>query len=97
FHVTGVQTCALPILRGDDGHSAKALIRMEKNLIRERNISELFILHSDIQNILRALIRYEKEGPKNKRNVETIEFVRNKIAEGKRSEERRVGKECRER
>src|SRR5690606_40938077 len=81
FHVTGVQTCALPISE----HLINALIATE---------DARFFEHEGIdkRSMVRVLIKTLLLGDRNAGGGSTIT---QQLA--KRSEERRVGKECRSR
>src|SRR5690606_39425982 len=85
FHVTGVQTCALPILR--------PIVR----LVRQYN-STLHIIHVGTERDLD--INQQKNLEKYRNNLSEYDtefhFIPKKANISKtRSEERRVGKECR--
>src|SRR5207253_3701030 len=87
-HVTGVQTCALPILKATEQYGADVLRLMVASMdyaddirISERGIKEMSESYRKIRNTFRYILG----------NLE--DYVRF----DPRSEERRVGKECRSR
>src|SRR5690606_40353919 len=90
FHVTGVQTCALPIFESTD-------------LILENKIPELLIQFNttlakgfDGQHYIAGLASHFRDLLVSK-TPETIELLEvGEQTKEKRSEERRVGKECRD-
>src|SRR5690606_39748838 len=84
FHVTGVQTCALPIY--------KAVNRLYLRFLKEFQLNRFpgplpFRVSAEALNKLDRAVRSIKI--KNPRAARMLELV------NKRSEERRVGKECR--
>src|SRR5690606_41083607 len=82
FHVTGVQTCALPIY----ALSQKLqVIGVDPNLLQASNISKSVALRSPINGFV------------SKVNVSMGKYVAPTDVLFERSEERRVGKECRSR
>src|SRR5690606_40443227 len=91
FHVTGVQTCALPILgvRGPGG-----AVSLERRLLTEDDRELLRRMARSDQSAMDAFYRaYEGR---------VYRFIRSKLNDSfeagdvlNRSEERRVGKECR--
>src|SRR5207302_5950907 len=93
FHVTGVQTCALPILFRDYLRDWPKTVR-KKNaavLLATQNLSDIF--NSKIRDVVlescptKILLPNAEAG-----NPASREFYH---SIGLRSEERRVGKECR--
>src|SRR5690606_39601936 len=87
FHVTGVQTCALPISNPD----SPLLSLAQKEFEHASNLANASPLPDQALVYVYA-IRGEKTPP------EVWERFQNKLTERRaRSEERRVGKECRSR
>src|SRR5699024_11415214 len=93
-NVTGVQTCALPILApnlkagGEILFNGSNLLEMSSkklNAIRGKQIAYIF---QDYQNSFTPFMTIGKHFD---------EYQRNHLQLSKRSEERRVGKECRHR
>src|SRR5207302_7661368 len=91
FHVTGVQTCALPILeavQGKFGHSASPLLLEGKLIVHYRDMVALDI--DTGKEAWRVSLRSSFASPvPTKLGKEAVVISR--------SEERRVGKECRRR
>src|SRR5690606_40293117 len=85
FHVTGVQTCALPILLYVLG---TAVIKLPSE-DRDRIFAAMFLILGSI--LFWAL--FEQAG--SSLNLFTDRHVNRSIFGWERSEERRVGKECR--
>src|SRR5690606_40927651 len=87
FHVTGVQTCALPILAGWEAISR-----------RHQDQAVLFEL-ADEEDDLQVMEEVGRELAGLEKEVESLELASllNGEYDSHRSEERRVGKECRER
>src|SRR3712207_9393955 len=77
--VTGVQTCALPILLAERGHTARGLIR---------NPEHAADVEADGGVPVVCDLEHEDVGP-HVRGADAVVFAR--------SEQRRVGKECRSR
>src|SRR5690606_40632847 len=84
FHVTGVQTCALPISIKAETKQHFAEANPETYAEQERAIDE--VLYNIVKEEVRRLITEEKIRPDG-RALNEIRPLR--------SEERRVGKECR--
>src|SRR5690606_39534340 len=84
FHVTGVQTCALPIFLGNPQKIREKM----KELNLTNNKIQIFDPETDT---LRHSFASEFFKMRGRKGVSSIE------AERLRSEERRVGKECRSR
>src|SRR5690606_39615522 len=82
FHVTGVQTCALPI---SAGHTAAAIDEMAVDLARTTNASV-----SEVGDVATALLAYTSITGESFRRVLQLS---QDLAEA-RSEERRVGSVC---
>src|SRR5690606_40721291 len=80
FHVTGVQTCALPIYRHKVDAPSGTALRMGE------------VVAQAVGRDLKDCAIYGREGVTGERDPSTIGF-----ATVRRSEERRVGKECRSR
>src|SRR5690606_40177731 len=86
FHVTGVQTCALPIFK--ETHSNVVRIRLAR--------------HGSKKNPHYRIVVADQRSPRDGRFIEQIgrynpQTDPSEIAVNARSEERRVGKECRSR
>src|SRR5690606_40059745 len=97
FHVTGVQTCALPILAGLDGEAKQSIgeakLDAKTALVlgaEGRGLRRLTAEHCDYLVKLPMSERMESLNVSNAAAVALYELYR-------RSEERRVGKECRSR
>src|SRR5439155_1785751 len=93
-HVTGVQTCALPIYIRDrlsrpiDDH------QLRKPEGTARLVGELPILR-DREDSLRRQVRSHVLGDEEWFSFQAEPFGVERLREQRRSEERRVGKECR--
>src|SRR5690606_40182972 len=96
FHVTGVQTCALPILRGTDllqellrrgGHYPQGQSRCQR-------VRPYILTHPDASTHSLVLGSRSVSGRVALHQARRVTGFK---AEGLRSEERRVGKECRSR
>src|SRR5690606_39437391 len=95
FHVTGVQTCALPIYLAynEDGHIGALAVKAPSKKFRD---AEAYLAHIQSPKAERVYITSE--------HLEVL-FLRSNPSEDTgsrvwaqtRSEERRVGKECRDR
>src|SRR5690606_40935884 len=90
FHVTGVQTCALPILNQRTESSEQYFIEQEEHQTNIRDLSEAMAQLSNKQREIIYLRFYTLLGYDEIANIMSID---KKAAY--RSEERRVGKECR--
>src|SRR5690606_39972084 len=76
FHVTGVQTCALPILYDENGNPIQDVLTLDQSNIQ----NEKYNIQSEVAPpIFQFALRFELTD----KGLKT------------RSEERRVGKECR--
>src|SRR5690606_39596571 len=82
FHVTGVQTCALPIFMAGTGGGADQIARLLQGLIEQKELSP------------RPFVPINKPGGS---GAEALRYVQDKAGDDHtvlvRSEERRVGKE----
>src|SRR5207302_6292410 len=90
FHVTGVQTCALPIY-----HPCGSISRLRFSTLRRaqaQRLAEHQVLPAKVAAIERAGRRAEPALLGLQREV-----MRRLAGQDERSEERRVGKECRKR
>src|SRR5205807_6283508 len=88
YKVTGVQTCALPIYQ-------EQIIRQEVSTTDSSVWDSLF---EDLCNFsIRVKELYESDDPVIKRVVVEIIGLNFQVKDRRRSEERRVGKECRSR
>src|SRR5690606_41187198 len=85
FHVTGVQTCALPILK-DKAMVARTLARLRKDVLQIGRVLGLFELPPNVY------LERRRERAAAQRGI-SREAVEKLIADRARSEERRVGKE----
>src|SRR5690606_39361259 len=88
FHVTGVQTCALPILEETRRAAAAELaearrLREESQRLRE----ELVAARAELEARRQAVLEKARE--------EARRLLHAARREAERAEERRVGKECR--
>src|SRR5690606_40257307 len=96
FHVTGVQTCALPIW--ESNAAIEKDIAKLNSLDKLRNISKFIIdemnnsSDDDIYYFLRDLKDFQS-----RITIHSFDFNKIKDNQRFRSEERRVGKECRTR
>src|SRR5205823_7459076 len=84
--VTGVQTCALPIFKGGT-----------LGLIRSRTIGTTFSKGEGITCVLSFCLYTESKSLACCARTPLFRFLRHSILNESRSEERRVGKECRTR
>src|SRR5690606_40823084 len=82
FHVTGVQTCALPISADAPGHHVQWTIGAMPVLVADENM-----LRQLWGNLMGNAVKYSM---KSEPARVTVEHARDEA----RSEERRVGKEC---
>src|SRR5436309_12722714 len=82
FHVTGVQTCALPICHGGGGHARATSACVTRTGVTSASVTCTGV--SAVQEMATAAA--EARGP------ECVEFLA-PHQRGRRSEERRVGKE----
>src|SRR5690606_39817933 len=92
FHVTGVQTCALPICSKTDVKTHICTVRFAE---WERNGDVLkFTIIADrfLRNMVRAIVGTLVNVGKERISISKFKFI---IAQKERSEERRVGKEYR--
>src|SRR5690606_41098206 len=91
FHVTGVQTCALPILTFDN-----IVIELQNSPISKSMISDREDFYGKRMLWLVNGIKF-KNNLKVKDYWEDQDYIELKSLPRPRSEERRVGKECRSR
>src|SRR5690606_40146041 len=85
FHVTGVQTCALPI-------SPIVEVKKETPIVVENPQEVAFDFDTNVRNTSKPQV---VTGTDTKSADHHEEFIIETIEEEERSEERRVGKECR--
>src|SRR5690606_41163282 len=91
FHVTGVQTCALPIYAASIEELYPLLV--QKRLCKRITLSRHSLVHyrgEDLNEIINNFMRSVMELPKTWQGIDWREYKTMT-----RSEERRVGKECR--
>src|SRR5699024_11597445 len=85
-NVTGVQTCALPILGLTKGRYILLSAHREENIDTEKNFLSLFTAINKMAEKYDMPVLYSCH-PRSRKRLESSGF--------QRSEERRVGKECR--
>src|SRR5690606_40615618 len=91
FHVTGVQTCALPILPACEGQEAPSQVRAVKTRL-QRRIDQTLIVGLVLE---RRMQQVEIPDDNRQKIVENMGEPARQLADGlqfQRSEERRVGK-----